>query len=384
MAAILMRTHQKKPSRILFALVWLAALLIGLPGCSGRAAPESASSPQVLGTLGAEAILFAGPTEPGERVMTQEFAQTLLFSDPIAPAGKPRPAWSRQAQMLRPRIMPAPVASSPGATPQSLSLLPFAPPEVVAIPAGPFIAGSDDTEREAAYQLDEAGYGHKRTRTRRWYSSEIKRQTKETGAYFITKTPITNRDYAYFVAATRNPAPGVGPRTWAIYNVEHSYQQTQRFAWVDRHPPPEREDHPVVLVSWRDAKNYAEWLSKATKQTWRLPTEAEWEKAARGTEGLRFPWGDEFIPGNLNSADAGPNDTMPVGSFQQAASPFGVLDAAGQVYEWSAEVSRPGFRVVKGGAWDAKGCGQCRPAARHDRPQDMKYIVLGFRLVRMP
>jgi formylglycine-generating enzyme required for sulfatase activity len=276
------------------------------------------------------------------------------------------------------------VAQLPGATPQNWVLPPFTPPEVVAVPAGPFIAGSDDAEREAAYQLDEAAYGHNQTRTRRWYSSEIKRQTKETGAYFITKTPITNRDYAYFIAATKYQAPDVGPRTWAIYNVEHSYQQTRRFAWVDRRPPPGREDHPVVLVSWRDANNYAEWLSRTTNQSWRLPTEEEWEKAARGPEGRRFPWGDEFNPGYLNSADAGPNDTVPVGSFKQAPSPFGVLDAVGQVYEWSADISRPGFRVVKGGAWDAKGCGACRPAARHDRPHDMKYIVLGFRLVRMP
>ncbi len=84
----------------------------------------------------------------------------------------------------------------------------------------------------------------------------------------------------------------------------------------------------------------------------------------------------------MNSADAGPFDTIPVASYPGGASPFGVLDAAGQVYEWTASDGNPGRAVVKGGSWDDKGCGVCRPAARHARPVDLKHILIGFRLIR--
>lgn len=337
-----------------------------------------------------ERLLLPAPTiaGPGEKsgpaaglaTLAPEAVEAILFSEPLAPAGKAKPAWAHRA--LQPKKDSGPPAPSP--TPAQADPAQFAPPKVVAIPAGPFIAGSDEVEREAAYALDEAAYGHKETRIRQWYSSELNRQTKETGAYFITESPISNRDYAYFIAATKTPAPDVGPRTWALYRVEQSYGETRRFAWANGRPPPGREDHPVVLVNWRDAVNYAAWLSKTTGEKWRLPTEEEWEKAARGPDGRRFPWGDEFDPQNLNSADAGPKDTVPIGGFRQGASPFGVLDTAGQVYEWTDTISRTAHRVVKGGAWDAKGCGACRPAARHERHYDMKHILLGFRLVREP
>lgn len=266
--------------------------------------------------------------------------------------------------------------------PALASEAPLPVPEVVAIPPGPFVAGSGKAEREAAYRLDEAAYGHGSTRERRWYAGERPRGTHATRAYFITRTPVTNAQYAAFVRATGHAVPDVDVETWRSYRLAHPFERTRKYAWLDGRPPEGRADHPVVLVSHDDARAYAAWLSERTGARWRLPTELEWEKAARGLDGRRFPWGDEWDPARLNSADLGPFDTTPVGSLPKGASPFGVLDAAGQVFEWTASEAGPGRFLVKGGSWDDKGCGVCRPAARHARPADLKHILIGFRLVR--
>lgn len=254
-------------------------------------------------------------------------------------------------------------------------------PKTVAIPAGPFVSGSDPAEREQAYRLDEKAYGHSITRERQWYENERLRGTEETQAFRITATPITNAEYAVFLQATGHFWPEVDRVTWEGYGLIHPYLRTRRHAWSGPAPPSDRIDHPVVMVSHADARAYAAWLSDMTGRTWRLPTEAEWEKAARGTDGRYFPWGDHFDPRRLNSHDLGPFDTMPVSHFPEGASPYGVLDAAGQVYEWTATWSGRGLYVVKGGSWDDKGCGACRPAARHGRPAEIKHILIGFRLV---
>jgi len=254
-------------------------------------------------------------------------------------------------------------------------------PETVEISAGSFIAGSDVDERDAAYRLDEAAYGHGRTRQSGWYDGERERGIITTDAYRITRTPVTNAQYQAFVAATGWPAPDVDPQTWESYRLVHPYERTRRHAWTDGASPGERRDHPVVLVSHDDAEAYAAWLSAKTGKSWRLPTETEWEKAARGTDGRRFPWGDAYDPRRLNSHDLGPFDTMPVGSFPDGASPFGLLDAAGQVFEWTVTPAGVGRYLVKGGSWDDKGCGVCRSSARHSRPKDLKHILIGFRLV---
>lgn len=260
----------------------------------------------------------------------------------------------------------------------------FAAPATVAVPAGPFVAGSDATEREAAYRLDEAAYGHSRTREWGWYDDERPHEKVSLGAFEITRSPITQAQYWSFVAATSHRVPTVDRATWEGYGLNHPYERTRPYAWRDGHPPMDRLDHPVVMVSHGDALAYAEWLTARTGDTWRLPTRLEWEKAARGTDGRYFPWGDRWDPQMANTHDAGPFETVPVGRYP-ATSPYGMIDAAGQVFEWTADPApgRAGRHVVKGGgSWDDKGCGICRAAAWHTRPDGIKHILVGFRVVR--
>jgi formylglycine-generating enzyme required for sulfatase activity len=242
--------------------------------------------------------------------------------------------------------------------------------------------GSDDVEREAAYDLDAAAYGHNATRQQGWYDRELPRRIVTTGSYSIMQRPVTNGLYARFVLAANRPPPYIDGTSWGRQGLIHPYRLVERFLWRERSPPPRRGDHPVVLVSHADAIAFAAWLSADTGLGWRLPTEAEWEKAARGMDGRRFPWGDEFDPLLLNSHDSGPFDTVPAGGFPSGASPFGMLDAAGQVFEWTATPAGGNRFIVKGGSWDDRGCGVCRPAARHSRPATLKHILVGFRLVR--
>lgn len=255
-------------------------------------------------------------------------------------------------------------------------------PETISIPAGAFVAGSDAAERETGYRLDEAAYGHSVTRQNGWYDRERPRGEKTLPAFAITRTLITNRQYADFIAETGHRAPDVTADTWASYGLIHPYDRTRRHAWSAGSYPPGRAEHPVVLISHGDALAYARWLSRKSGKSWRLPSELEWEKAARGTDGRIFPWGDGFDPARLNSHDQGPFDTLPVGSFPEGQSPYGLLDAAGQVFEWTSSPGNPGRFLVKGGSWDDKGCGVCRSAARHARPEDLKHILIGFRLVQ--
>ncbi|MCF8465856.1 MAG: formylglycine-generating enzyme family protein [Sneathiella sp.] len=256
-------------------------------------------------------------------------------------------------------------------------------PEIIRISAGLFYYGSDRAEREYAYSLDEAAYGHTVTRDQQWYENEAPKQIMGLPGFAISKNLVTNADYAQFVLETGHPAPSVDPATWASYGLVHLYERTVKFQWQNNKPPPGRLNHPVVLVDHRSAEHYAKWLSAKTGAVWRLPTAMEWEKAARGVEGRIFPWGNKFIAEYLNSDDKGPFDTVPVGRYPNGVSPFGMLDAAGEVFEWTSTEAANGRFVVKGGgSWDDKGCGVCRPAAWHTRPADLKHILVGFRLVK--
>ena len=127
-------------------------------------------------------------------------------------------------------------------------------------------------------------------------------------AFYIDTFEVTNRYYRQFCEATGRTNP-LNPSAFPGYL--------------------DQPDYPVVNVSWEDARAFADWAGK------RLPTEAEWERAARGDDSRLYPWGHEYRPGIANLQDAAPLPRMAaVGSFQRDRSPFGVMDMAGNVFEW--------------------------------------------------
>ena len=200
------------------------------------------------------------------------------------------------------------------------------------------------------------------------------------GCFFMSRHPITNAQFEAF-------APG---------------HLAKRASWAN-------ERHPVVYVSSREAESFCQWLSQKEGKRYRLPTEAEWEYAARGTEGRTFPWGERCETGHFaNFADvntafpwrnAAINDgfaeTAPVGSFPRGASAFGIEDLAGNVFEWCLDFYEPyrgkdvtnrrgpnqgAQRIYRGGSWRSKMT-SLRASARHFNLPDYSSNDVGFRVV---
>ncbi|MCE9571577.1 MAG: formylglycine-generating enzyme family protein [Deltaproteobacteria bacterium] len=276
-------------------------------------------------------------------------------------------------------------AARPGTPEVAAPLSRAADAQLVAIPAGRFIVGSTPEERGAAYDAFLATAGKDVARRGKWFEREDDRHVTEGPAFRIDLTPVTNAAYAEFVAAGGAPAPTMDAATWQAQGFDQKWpEEVERFVWRDAQPPPERADHPVVLVTWAQARDYCAWRGRLVGEARRLPTEAEFEKAARGTDGRMFPWGDEYAADKLDSRVTGPDDTMAVGSFTAGASPFGVLDLAGNVYQWTSTPWPPGAgpgaakMTVKGSAWDDWG-GLGRGAQRHGRPIGVRHAIVGFR-----
>ncbi len=252
--------------------------------------------------------------------------------------------------------------------------------EWINIPAGNFLMGSTQTQVGQGYRISAQGYGHDGVRKAGWFDNEKPQRRLNLDAYNIQKTAVTNAEYAKFVNATGHPVPFITEKVWAGYGLVHPYSRVKQYLWVNGKPPKNKEKHPVVLVSYNDAKAYAEWLSKKLHHKVQLPDEPQWEKAMRGTDGRLYPWGNDYDPDQLNNADRGPFATITAGSLTSGSSPYGVLDGAGQVFEWTSTSWSAQKMTVKGGSWDDHG-GVCRPAAHHGRPITLKHILIGFRLV---
>jgi len=251
---------------------------------------------------------------------------------------------------------------------------------MVTIPAGQFIAGSTPEERQSAYDDYAASSGHDAAREHHWFDGEEDRHVvARMLAYKIDLMPVTQAEYAEFVAAGLAPAPAIDEAGWRAQKLAQVYAtQVARFVWHDGRPPAGREEHPVVLVTWDEAAHYCKWRGELAGAPRRLPSSDEYEKAARGDGGVAYPWGNTFEASKLNSGVSGPGDTTPAGSFAAGASPYGVLDLAGNVFEWTSTPFAQGEMTVKGSAWeDYAGVG--RGASRHGRPAGIRHVIVGFR-----
>jgi formylglycine-generating enzyme required for sulfatase activity len=196
-----------------------------------------------------------------------------------------------------------------------------------------------------------------------------KKKQIELPQFWIDKTPVTNTEYKRFLDANPDhPVPFVDQGWGESYNWD---RQSRTF-------PPDKAGHPVVLVSWHDAVAYAGWAGK------RLPTEEEWEKAARGTDGREYPWGDQQPTPDLCNFGGNVDGTTPVGRYSpQGDSPYGCVDMAGNVWEWTASDYGKSSKVLRGGAWYYDWI-YVRAAYRTHSTPDSRVSNMGFRCVGLP
>jgi len=251
-------------------------------------------------------------------------------------------------------------------------------PKQVFIPAGKALLGSDAKEKTFAYKI-----GGDYAKRGRWFDTEIKRKVF-VGAFSIDKYPVTQSDYYRFVKDTKQKEPHISRSEYQEQGfLVHPYSEVIPFLWKNGKPPRRLSNHPVVLVSVDDAEKYCKWRGRNIKnKNFRLPTEEEWEKASRGSNGRYFPWGNEWDDLKANTSSSGASSTTPVTKYPKSQSPYGVYEMAGNIFEWTGTKakSNPNRNVLKSCSWDDLP-GFCRGSARHSRSRYSRHILIGFRCV---
>jgi len=217
-------------------------------------------------------------------------------------------------------------------------------PILINIPGGEFLMGTSH-EDVKHLQLKESDWAYE------WYDNDLfateqPQHLVKLNSFQIAQFPVTNEEYYVFVWAVGYPLP----KGW------------QGFSY-----PPQEGNHPVTGVSKKDAEAYIVWLNSKVGTKLRLPTEAEWEMAARGRDGRIFPWGNTFDPWRCNTSESMKKGTTPVGFYSPSGdSIYGVADMVGNVWEWTSTILKPyPYRsddgreknnsntpyVIRGGAW---------------------------------
>tara|TARA_B100000686_G_C16761230_1_gene958841 strand:+ start:1253 stop:2056 length:804 start_codon:yes stop_codon:yes gene_type:complete len=234
--------------------------------------------------------------------------------------------------------------------------------DMARVPAGPFLMGSSPEDVDWAMRTFFA-------ESLEWYLDETPGQAVYLDEFFIDRHEVTIKDYSGFIEATDKEVP-------KLFNNTKFNQPNQ----------------PVVGATWQDAVEYCTWLGK------RLPTESEWEKAARGTDGRRYPWGNNPDPlkGNFRGKKDKFYYTASIGSFPEGQSPYGALDMAGNVFEWTRDWYNPHpgnsqksdmfgkkFKVIKGGSWYSD-MDLARSALRGKIPPGQRSNYVGFRCAKDP
>jgi formylglycine-generating enzyme required for sulfatase activity len=241
---------------------------------------------------------------------------------------------------------------------------------MIRVPAGEFRMGTSAQQQSdlaARFSLRAGVLG-----------SESPQETVSVAEFYIDQDPVTNAEYKKFLDS--NPDQGVPFLADAI---------AQSLDWdgTKRTFPAGRDQYPVVLVTWQEANAYCKWAGG------RLPSEAEWEKAARGTDGRFWPWGDDWDSGRANTAESNLKDASPVGQFPKGSSPYGALDMVGNVWQWTSSLDKPypynpndgredlqapGLRVTRGGSWLFGGV-VARAAMRNGFEPTNASLSIGFR-----
>jgi len=238
------------------------------------------------------------------------------------------------------------------------------PEGMVLIPAGEFIMGSNEEDREG--KAIEVGS------RKPWYLDEHPQRRLALPSYFIDQYEVTNAQYKRFMETMKRRPPS---------------------GWKEGTYTSGQASYPVEGINWYEAQDFCRWNGK------RLPTETEWEKAARGTDGRVWPWGNEFGVDQGNTGPAGIGGPRPVGSFPGDRSTYGVYDLAGNVMEWTESWYQPypgssytsqefgeRFKVVRGDSWGEGGHYYLphfsRAAFRLNAPPEERYDYIGFRCAK--
>ena len=249
-------------------------------------------------------------------------------------------------------------------------------PPMLLVPAGKFLMGTSDDDIKRL-QLKESEWAYD------WYDNNLfdneqPQHVVSLDEFEIAQYPVTNQEYHVFV--------------WDM-----GYRLPK--GWTGFTFPEDMDNHPITSISKIDAEAYIKWLNAKLGEHFRLPTEAEWERSARGVDGRIFPWGNTFDPWRCNTVESLKKTTTPVGSYSPSGDSIcGAADMVGNVWEWTStlfrpypyraddgrEEKKPGERyVMRGGAWYySRKLARC--ASREGMTENHISQATGFRLARTP